>query len=69
MWTATDSEITFTVKSKETETWTNGMKQETREAMNAVWKIKYTLSGDSLTLTGSDLPKELANNTVYRRSN
>ncbi len=45
------------------------MKQETREAMNAVWKIKYTLSGDSLMLTGSDLPKELANNTVYRRSN
>ena len=66
-WTATDSEITFTVRSKETETWTNGTKRETREAVNAVWKIKYKLSGDTLTLTSSDLPKEVANGTVYNR--
>ena len=66
-WTASDSEITFTVRSKETETRTNGTKQETREAVNAVWKIKYKLSGDTLTLTSSDLPKEVANGTVYNR--
>ncbi len=66
-WTASDSEITFTVRSKETETRTNGTKQETREAVNTVWKIKYKLSGDTLTLTSSDLPKEVANGTVYNR--
>nr|WP_180485071.1 hypothetical protein [Treponema socranskii] len=64
-WTATDSEITFTVKSKETETWTNGKKKEMRESMNEVWKITYTRDGDTLTLTSSDLPKEVAGGTVY----
>ena len=64
-WTATDSEITFTVRSKETETWTNGKKKETRESMNEVWKITYVRDGDTLTLTSRDLPKEVAGGTVY----
>ena len=64
-WTATDSEITFTVRSKETETWTNGKKKETRESMNEVWKITYVRDGDTLKLTSSDLPKEVAGGTVY----
>ena len=66
-WTSTDTEITFTVRSKETETWTNGSKKETRESMNAVWKLQYTRNDDNtLTLSGSDLPKELANLTLSR---
>ena len=68
-WTSTDTEITFTVRSKETETWTNGSKKETRESMNAVWKLQYTRNDDNtLTLRGSDLPKELANLTLSRRA-
>ena len=59
-WTATDSEIAFTVKSKETETWADGKKRETRESMNEVWKITYARDGDTLTLTSGDLPKEAA---------
>lgn len=67
-WTATDTEVTFTVRSKETETWTNGSKKEIRESMNAVWKLQYTRNDDNtLTLTGSDLPKELANLTLARQ--
>ncbi|UTC57130.1 hypothetical protein ABK01_01855 [Treponema sp. OMZ 305] len=67
-WTATDTEVTFTVRSKETETWTNGSKKEIRESMNAVWKLQYTRNDDNtLTLTGSDLPKELANLTLSRQ--
>lgn len=67
-WTATDTEITFTVKSKETETWTNGAKAETRESLNAVWKLQYSRNdGGTLTLSGSDLPKELANLTLSRQ--
>ena len=67
-WTATDTEVTFTVRSKETETWTNGSKKETRESMNAVWKLQYTRNDDNtLTLRGSDLPKELANLTLSRQ--
>ena len=65
-WTATDSEITFTVKTKKTETWRNNAKQELREKMNTTWKIQYVKTDDTLTLTGSDLPKELANLTLYR---
>ena len=64
-WAATDSEITFTVNSKETETWTDGKKKETRESMNEVWKITYVRDGDALTLTSGDLPKEVAGGTVY----
>ncbi|MBP3708890.1 MAG: hypothetical protein J6I73_00560 [Treponema sp.] len=67
-WTATDSEITFTVRSKELEDWTSGTKKETRESMNAVWKIAYTLDGDKLTLTCSDLPKEIGNKVTYMRN-
>ena len=67
-WTSSDTEITFTVRSKETETWTNGSKKETRESMNAVWKLQYTRNDDNtLTLSGSDLPKELANLTLSRQ--
>ena len=67
-WTSTDTEVTFTVRSKETETWTNGSKKEIRESMNAVWKLQYTRNDDNtLTLTGSDLPKELANLTLARQ--
>ncbi|UTC42850.1 hypothetical protein [Treponema sp. OMZ 857] len=67
-WTSTDTEVTFTVRSKETETWTNGSKKETRESMNAVWKLQYTRNDDNmLTLRGSDLPKELANLTLSRQ--
>ena len=67
-WTSTDTEITFIVRSKETETWTNGSKKETRESMNAVWKLQYTRNDDNtLTLSGSDLPKELANLTLSRQ--
>ena len=65
-WTATDTEIAFTVKMKETETWTNNTKQELRERMSATWKIQYVKTDDTLTLTGSDLPKELTNLTLYR---
>ena len=65
-WTATDSEIMFTVKMKETETWTNNTKQELRESMNVTWKIRYSRTDDTLTLTSSDLPKELANLTLSR---
>lgn len=65
-WTATDSEIMFTVKMKETETWTNNTKQELRESMNVTWKIRYSKTDDTLTLTSSDLPKELANLTLSR---
>ena len=66
-WTATDTEITFTVRNKETETWTNGAKKETRESMNASWKLQYTRTDDTLTLSGNDLPKELANLTLSRQ--
>ena len=67
-WTSTNTEVTFTVRSKETETWTNGSKKETRESMNAVWKLQYTRNDDNtLTLRGSDLPKELANLTLSRQ--
>ena len=66
-WTATDTEITFTVRNKETETWTNGAKKETRESMNASWKLQYTRTDDTLTLSGSDLSKELANLTLSRQ--
>lgn len=67
-WTSTDTEITFTVRSKETETWTNGAKKEIRESMNTVWKLQYTRNDDNtLSLTGSDLPKELANLTLSRQ--
>lgn len=65
-WTATDSEITFTVRSKETETWADGKKQETRESMNEVWKITYTRDGDTLTLTSGDLPKEIAGTYTWK---
>ena len=65
-WTATDTEITFTVKTKETETWINGAKKEVRENINATWKIQYSRTDDTLTLTGSDLPKELANLQLSR---
>ena len=58
-------EITFTVRRKETETWTNGKKKETRESMNEVWKITYVRDGDTLKLMSSDLPKEVAGGTVY----
>ena len=64
-WTVTDSEITFTVRIKETETWTNGKKRETRESMNEVWKIAYARDGETLTLTSDDLPKEIAGGIVY----
>ena len=66
-WTATDTEITFTVRNKENETWTNGAKKETRESMNASWKLQYTRTDDTLTLSGNDLPKELANLTLARQ--
>ena len=67
-WTSTDTEIAFTVKSEETETWTNGSKKETRESMNTTWKLQYTRNDDNtLTLRGSDLPKELANLTLSRQ--
>ncbi|MGP1455293.1 MAG: hypothetical protein ACTTJ7_06005 [Treponema sp.] len=65
-WTSTDTEITFTVKMKETETWTDNTKQELRERMSATWKIQYVQTDDTLTLTGNDLPKELTNLTLYR---
>lgn len=65
-WTATDTEITFTVRNKKTETWTNGVKKETRENANITWKIQYTRTADTLTLTGSDLPQELSNLTLSR---
>lgn len=65
-WTATDTEITFEVRSKKTKSWTNGAKKETRESMNETWKLQYTRTGDTLTLTGSDLPKELGELTLYR---
>lgn len=36
--------------------------------MNAVWKLQYTRNDDNtLTLRGSDLPKELANLTLSRQ--
>ena len=60
----TDSEITFTVNSKETKT--NNTKQMMREDMNATWKIQYAKTNDTLTLTSSDLPQELANLTLSR---
>lgn len=65
-WTATDTEITFTIKIKETETWINGAKKELREDINETWKIQYSKTDDTLTLTGSDLPKELANLQLSR---
>ena len=65
-WTATDTEITFTVRNKKTETWTNGVKKEIRENANMTWKIQYTRTADTLTLTGSDLPQELSNLTLSR---
>lgn len=67
-WTATESEISFTVKMKETEIWVNGSQKEVRESMNAVWKIRYSKTDDTLRLTSSDLPKELADLTLYRLS-
>ncbi|MGP1457731.1 MAG: hypothetical protein ACTTKL_00240 [Treponema sp.] len=63
-WTATETEITFTVRMKETETWTNNAKQELRENVNETWAIKYEKTDDTLTLTSSNLPKELANLTL-----
>ncbi|MBQ9494130.1 MAG: hypothetical protein IJR50_00650 [Treponema sp.] len=64
-WTATDSEITFTVRIKEVEDWSGGTKKKTSESMNAVWKIAYTRDGNTLTLNSSDLPKEIGGNVTY----
>jgi len=58
--------LIHTVKTKETETWINGAKKEVRENINATWKIQYSITDDTLTLTGSDLPKELANLQLSR---
>ena len=35
--------------------------------MNASWKLQYTRTDDTLTLSGNDLPKELANLTLARQ--
>lgn len=64
-WTATDTELTFEVRSKKTKSWTNGVKKESRESMHESWKLQYTHTGDTLTLTSNSLPKELSGLTFY----
>lgn len=64
-WTATDTELTLTILTKETTTWENGFKKETRENIHAVWKIQYTRTGNTLTVSGQDLPKELRDLTLF----
>ena len=65
-WTATDTELTFEVRRKKTKSWTNGVKKESRESMHESWKLQYTHTGDTLTLTSNSLPKELSGLTFYR---
>lgn len=64
-WTATDTKLTFTIRSKKTKTWKNGAKTERVENMYAVWDIQYSATGNTITLSGQDLPTELRGLTLF----
>lgn len=67
-WSATASQITFSVVKKEVKNYSNTARRKSTERVSETWTIDYSLSADGkLTLTCDSLPAEIASNTVYQR--
>lgn len=67
-WTASDKQIFFNAYKKETKDYSRSYFNESKTRVTERWVFDYSLTDQGLTLTCSNLPSEVAKDSLYFRT-